>query len=211
MMARNLMGGRATGVVGGKWDSGAKGPDIILTNGDKTAERDGNAAGIWDHVKGNIGKSSGKVYFEVLVDTAGVSDSTVEIILGIVDSDNAVTDFHTLTDFGYGYGQEQGRFFNSSGPSAFGDSYTSGDVIMVAVDMDANKIWFGKNGTFQASGDPGAGTNEAGLIQAGTTYFPAFSGFFDGSNSASPKVTSKFDGAELTHTVPAGFTAGWGN
>ena len=45
--------------------------------------------------------------------------------------------------------------------SSWGDTYTTDDVIGVAIDMDDGKVWFSKNGTFQASGDPAAGTNAA--------------------------------------------------
>lgn len=33
------------------------------------------------------------------------------------------------------------------------------DTFMVAMDCDSGKLWFGKNGTWHNSGDPGAGTN----------------------------------------------------
>ena len=50
---------------------------------------------------------------------------------------------------------------------------TSGDIYQLAVDLDAGKIWFGKNNTWADSGDPANGTNEAfSSIPAGT-YVPA--------------------------------------
>jgi len=50
---------------------------------------------------------------------------------------------------------------------------TTGDIYQLAVDLDAGKIWFGKNNTWADSGDPANGSNEAfSSIPAGT-YVPA--------------------------------------
>ena len=40
-------------------------------------------------------------------------------------------------------------------------TWSTGDIIMMAVDIDNTSIWFGKNGTWYASGDPAANTNAA--------------------------------------------------
>ena len=44
--------------------------------------------------------------------------------------------------------------------SSYGDSFTTNDIIGVAVDMDNGAIYFSKNGTFQASGDPTSGSSK---------------------------------------------------
>ena len=36
----------------------------------------------------------------------------------------------------------------------------NGDIVMVALDYDNKKLWFGKNGTFYNSGNPATGTNQ---------------------------------------------------
>lgn len=63
-----------------------------------------------------------------------------------------------------------GKFANQGSRGTYGDTFTDGDVIGCAVDFDNRKIWFSKNGTFQNSGDPAAGTGEAGTF-ADEEYF----------------------------------------
>jgi hypothetical protein len=46
-----------------------------------------------------------------------------------------------------------------TGSSASGTTWTTGDIVGCAVDMDNGKMWFSKNGTFISSGDPAAGSN----------------------------------------------------
>ena len=50
----------------------------------------------------------------------------------------------------------------SSNTTNYGDTWRSnGDIIGCALDMDNGKVWWSKNGTWQNSGDPAAGTNAA--------------------------------------------------
>ena len=39
-------------------------------------------------------------------------------------------------------------------------TFDDGDILMLALDYDNKKLWFGKNGTFMNSGDPAAGSNQ---------------------------------------------------
>ena len=48
--------------------------------------------------------------------------------------------------------------------TSFGNTYTTGDIIGVAVDLDNNAIYFSNNGTFQNSGDPTSGASKTGAI-----------------------------------------------
>ena len=41
-------------------------------------------------------------------------------------------------------------------------SYTDGDIVMVAMDLDNNKAYWGKNGTWVNSGDPTSGATGTG-------------------------------------------------
>mgnify|MGYP003650448582 CR=1 FL=1 len=59
--------------------------------------------------------------------------------------------------------------------SAYGATYTTGDIIGVALDYDNNYIYFSKNGTFQDSGDPTSGaTGTGGIALPSTTHAYAF-------------------------------------
>ena len=61
-----------------------------------------------------------------------------------------------------------------------------GDIIGVALDLDNNRLYFSKNGTWQGSSDPANGTNPISITAPDSTsgdsgfYFPAFG---DGNNN----------------------------
>ncbi len=78
---------------------------------------------------------------------------------------------------------------NDSQPiGSYGNSYTNGDIIGIAVDMDNNKLYFSKNGTFQNSGDPTSGSTGTGAISitGGVDYF------LGASDDTGAATTSRF-------------------
>ena len=78
------------------------------------------------------------------------------------------------TTWGY---YSDGRLFTNDSGSSYGNSYTNGDIIGIAVDMDNNKLYFSKGGTFQDSGDPTSGSTGTGAISitGGVDYFLSMS------------------------------------
>jgi len=58
--------------------------------------------------------------------------------------------------------------------SSYGDSYTTNDIIGIAMDLDNDKVYFAKNNTWQDSGDPTSGATGTGAIS-----IPSLSGFDD--------------------------------
>jgi hypothetical protein len=78
------------------------------------------------------------------------------------------------TTWGY---YSDGRLFTNNSGSSYGNSYTNGDIIGIAVDMDNNKLYFSKGGTFQDSGDPTSGSTGTGAISitGGVDYFLSMS------------------------------------
>ncbi len=112
-----------------------------------------------------IAANSGKYYAEFYLSSLGYP--TV-----------AVGDTSLWVD-GYGSGRIQGNgvvaydikaastngqyFINSTSPSSnVGIPPATDDIIQVAFDADTRKVWFGRNGTWNNSGDPANGTNEIG-------------------------------------------------
>ena len=62
--------------------------------------------------------------------------------------------------------------------NSYGSSYANGDIIQIACDMENGAIYFGKNGTWQNSGDPTSGASKTGAIDissqswyTGTTHW----------------------------------------
>jgi len=171
-----------------------------------------NSAG-WGNIAATMGVSSGKWYWEFL------NDSTAATMIG-VDSELDPTDYVGSTSTGYGYYSVTGNKYNNRVSSSYGNTFTTGDIIGVALDMDNGKIWFAKNGTWQASGDPAAGTNEAFSGLTGT-YLPQFSlnnsggdGYInfgqDSSFAGNKTRQSNQDGnsiGDFYYTPPTGFLA----
>ena len=106
--------------------------------------------------------------------------------------------------------------------SSYGDSFTTNDIIGIAVDMDNGAIYFSKNGTFQASGDPTSGATKTNPAFSFTPlsqeeYFFAFavyktdSGIECNFGSPSYSISSGNSDAEgfgnFEYAVPSGYFA----
>ena len=89
------------------------------------------------------------------------------------------------TTWGYNSG---GNLYTNNSGSSYGNSYTNGDIIGIAVDVDNNKLYFSKNGTFQDSGDPTSGSTGTGAISitGGVDYF------LGASDDTGAATTSRF-------------------
>ena len=108
----------------------------------------------------------------------------------------------------YGWQNSAGNtYFPSSGSFV---SYTTGDIIMVAVDLDTFKFWFGKNGTWinvLGTADPAAGTDgitpvaskNNGTYEAGMYFTPLISCFSNGNGHAN------FGQRPFSYTIPSGY------
>jgi hypothetical protein len=65
--------------------------------------------------------------------------------------------------------------------STLGYSLGSARILMIAVDFDAKKLWFGADGSWLASGNPVAGTGASASGWSGTpTWYIAFRPYFNG-------------------------------
>ena len=134
-----------------------------------------------------LGMSSGKYYFEVKWTVGG----DVEAIIGIQSADRTSDTQelgHYATDYGY-YSANGNIRSNDAYQGAFGNTYAVNDIIGCAVDLDNNKLYFSKNGTWQNSGDPTSGSTGTGaysITDPDSTptgfYFPAISGWSNGQN-----------------------------
>jgi hypothetical protein len=137
---------------------------------------------------GTIGISSGKFYWEI-TPTAFGGVATYDI--GIANSSANLNEYLGQNNNSWGYYLD-GNKYTGNTPTAYGASYTTNDVIGVALDMDAGTIVFYKNGTSQ-------GTAFTGLTG---TIFPAIS---DGSSSYSATFVANFGQRPFTYTPPTGF------
>ena len=71
-----------------------------------------------------------------------------------------------------GYSNNGSDVYKNGAAQSYGsfDAIASGDIFMVALDMDNNKIWIGNNGTWLGSGDPAGGSNEVATLTNNSFY-----------------------------------------
>lgn len=136
-------------------------PAVTLTNGNLNIQY----SGTWIlSLSTMMFPNSGKWYFEYKVGA-----DLVYIDVGVQkaqEGDNPITTSTTLGDDTTGWGMysdgaQWHKMYNNVATVLTGDTPSDGDVMQIAVDMDAGKIWFGSNDTWLSSGNPAAGTNEA--------------------------------------------------
>jgi len=168
-----------------------------------------------------LGASSGKYYWEV----KNVQNA---LLLGIQDAD-ALTRFTSSWTWGltgtYAVKHDGEKSINGTQTSSAVPTFTNGDILMLAMDLDNSKLYFGKNGTWSNSGDPtsgATGTGSIGDLISGTTYIPVVSnsswsqntiadfnfgnGFF--GTTAVSSAENPDDGIGIfEHSVPNGYKA----
>ena len=114
---------------------------------------------------GTIGLTQGKWYWEIK--PTGSTGSDPVYILG-VSGQQVTANTQQLGSGAYEWGWYaiDGNIIHNGG-SASGWSnvnYTTNDIIGIAMDLDNNKIYWSKNGTFQNSGDPTSGSTGTGAV-----------------------------------------------
>ena len=170
---------------------------LTYTQGNLTSESTSTSAR--NMVNGTIGVTSGKWYWELTVDSGG------RCIVGVALADATRNDYLGVDDSGWGIYQLNGDKYHNGTGTSYGSAWTTaGDVLQIALDADNSKIWFGKNGTYFASGDPAAGTNAAYTNVTGGALFPSVG---DGSAGGVYKATYNFGQRAFDYTPPTGFKA----
>jgi hypothetical protein len=140
--------------------------------------------------------SSGKWYWEIYVTAAGTHATLPEI--GIADirynySAAAGATYLSGSPYGYVY-QKNGNKANNGTSSTYGASWTTGNVIGVALDMDAGTLTFYKDNASQ-------GTAYTGISG---TFYPAADGY---ASSGTVSLDFNFGQQPWTYTPPSGFVA----
>lgn len=167
------------------FDPATLGPQGILSNGNLTFT---SSSGGGQNARSIVGKNSGKWYWEYHPSSPFLSLGIINV-LGNQSSNIGDTvhsyayrgNFSQLKHDGINYGAVT--------------SYTSGDVIGVALDMDTLKLQFYKNNIVQ-------GPNHTILTG---TYHAGVSGVQSGGVQS---VTANFGATALVYTPPVGFNAG---
>jgi len=160
---------------------------ISVANGNLDTSDAGTTYG---YVPATMAVSSGKWYWEVFVTSQ--SNSTCEIGIkkntaaSMVDSNGVAG-----TSDSYSY-VSSGSKRNNTSTTAYGSSWTTNNVIGVALDLDAGTLVFYRDGATQ-------GTAFSGLSGE---YFPAFG---DYSNAGQFNYACNFGQRPFANTAPSGF------
>ncbi len=121
------------------------------------------SAGSHTSLVGTIGVSSGKWYFEAKANTIGSAANATAIGVTSTESLAFKDSSHNAGDSTHDAVYTAGAEFQANNSqSSYGNSYSAGDIIGVAMDLDNQKLYFSKNGTFQNSGDPTSGSTGTG-------------------------------------------------
>lgn len=186
-----------------KWNPDDKHVNIVLLN-----DYEMYSTNDWNSVRATLPKTDGRHYLEFWMT---VSETYIAFGVGPRSGPGQNLDYfvgsNNVTDsWGWIDQASAVRYHNSS--VAGGMSASNGDIIGMAVDLDNNKLWYSKNGSWawgSKAGDPANGiggidissrlNNELYIIGSSFTQnyrFVMNSGYTD-----------------FSYTVPAGFNEGW--
>jgi len=173
----------------------------------------------------SLGVESGKWYMEYKIGAAGTFH------IGICSENDANTVFPTTDNYmgesskSVGISDGNGSYYISASATSYGSSYTSGDIIGLALDMTNKKLYVSKNGTFFNSANPASGTGGidiSGILSSGDIAFFAHScyggtgtraieaNFGNGRFGTTALASSNSDGDGLglfEYSVPSGYYA----
>jgi hypothetical protein len=168
----------------------------------------------WTTAPSTLAVSSGKFYCEAKA-------QHTSLMVGILDIDQMITNnFQGTKSNGWGY-EGTGTLWNNGNPTtSWGSTYTTGDIIGIAMDLDNNKLYFSKNGTWQNSANPSAGTGGISITADKTYYFAMspvdstssvieanFGNGYFGTTAVSSAGTNASDNGIFEYDVPTGYTA----
>ena len=190
----------------------------VPTNGNLTYA---NPSSGQRHIPSTLAVSSGKWYVEVKCNVVGGDYPQVGIFDSGVTFDSAT--YIGSTANGYGL-SSTGHIWNSNSQQVnTGTTWTTGDILGVALDLTNDKIYWHKNGTYVSNGtgtgNPSTGTNGYSITADKTWYFtnssngsggsPSFSfnfgsGYFGTTQVSSSNADANGHGL-MEYAVPTGF------
>ena len=173
-----------------------------------------------------LGMVSGKWYTEFK--PVSVSNGSIIGITGEAGEDARQNFGVGESEDGYGY-VHNGNKRNNNSETSYGNTYTDGNIIGVALDLDNLKIYYSKNGVWETSGDPTSGATGTGAAftvtavnltdeghyaffcsdyATGTTTFNAnFGNGYFATTAITSAGTNASGNGDFEYDVPTGYTA----
>ena len=150
-----------------------------FTNGNTTSQ---GTNGSYVNGGSTLMMSSGKFYAEMkYVATSSASRCWVGITEDVSEISRINQD---VGSYNVIYRSQTGGLnIEGGGENSYGATFTTGDIMGIALDLDNNRLFFSKNGTWQNSGDP---TSSTGAITTFTAPASTLNGgwfFASGSDS----------------------------
>lgn len=182
------------------------GKNEIIEDGNLTAKSSTGYA----IIASTLAMTSGKYYMEYTYDKNGGNYITFGVSQTNRDGEqgSGVTD--TAEDFGFKC-WDAGFYSQTNGTNQhnYSSSVSDGDVLSLAFDADAGKLWVAKNGTWMTNasgtGDPANGNNPdfSSLTYSGGYFFMA-GPYVDGVTNI---LIGNFGQSSWTYAAPSGFKA----
>ena len=151
------------------WNPLYKGSSLVLSEGNLATAHSANNQAVLSTL---VFPAGGRYYFEYEVSAVPPSFdqrlgmTRTDVIPNLVSAQRGDCG---VSPYSYCFTNNGGinSKYNGGSWGSYGPAWAAGNVIGVAVDLVANKIWFSINGVWQASGNPAAGTNEAFALAPG--------------------------------------------
>ena len=147
-------------------------------------------------VRSTTSRTTGKYYFEATVVSAGGTNR-----VGVATATESLTAAFGADANGAAY-YDMGAVSYNNSVYCNGSTYTAGDIIGVAVDLTNDLLYFSKNGAWQCSFNPSAGTGGMPIMNA--ALFAASATYLGGGSRS---MTANFGKTAFSYTIPTGFSA----
>ena len=184
---------------------------VTLTEGNLVQVQTGGGSA-YPYNRATMGVAKGKWYFEGKA--VAISGDSVIGIASVAASSATNALYRPANNYAYyNHASTHGAYSDDAlVDSTDYDDYDDDDIISVAFDLDNNKLYFAKNGTWAHSGDPTSGATGTGAVSitaAASTvdgfYFPAAADY-----GGSPRTTWSMNFGSPAHTVSSGNADGNG-
>ena len=184
------------------------GKNVLLENGNLEAKS--STSGAYAIIASTLAMTSGKYYMEYTYDKNGGN----YITFGVSQTNRDGTEGSGVTDTSEDFGFKcwsSGFYAQSNGSNQhnYSSSIADGDILSLAFDADAGKLWVAKNGTWMTNaggtGDPANGNNPdySSLTYSGGYFFMA-GPYVDGVTNI---LKANFGQKTWAYAAPSGFKA----
>jgi hypothetical protein len=184
------------------WDAVNIGSGVTLSSGIATNSKIAHTtSGAWNSARSAVGRSSGKWYAEIILETFSPTTGNEGQIFGFGDGTFGLNNFAgaAANSIGARNSSTQVTGWTRNIATLPGGSAAANDVWMLAADIDNSALRIGLNGTFLFSGNPATGANKWGTPN--TTPIFVLGGMFD----TLPTMELRTLFRQMSFTPPAGF------